>query len=199
MYSRPCRSRTVEPDPLTIISGPVDSCWPSTVNGWKTCSRSVSRIVVRIAVTCAFCEPSHIRGGASTGGGPVRHSVGTGCVVRGADVRSHVCDATVDEALELVARSGGASWCRCREQARLARRVTQLVRDADDRCGLAGGGLLVERAVARAGLEQRPPTCRADHADESGASQLAGARPRCVRALTLGPGRGAAECRDAAE
>ena len=66
---RPCRrctrgprvSRTTEPEPSTIISGPVRSCCPSTVNGWKTCSRSVLRISVRIAVGCAFCEPLHIR------------------------------------------------------------------------------------------------------------------------------------------
>ena len=65
MYSRPSVSRTTEPEPSTIISAPVRSCCPSTVNGWKTCARSVLRIPVRIAVSCAFCEPLHIRGVAS--------------------------------------------------------------------------------------------------------------------------------------
>ena len=46
-----------------------------------------------------------------------------------------------------------------RAQARLAQRLTELVREADDRRRLAVGRVLLECAVVRADLEQRPPHC----------------------------------------
>ena len=45
------------------------------------------------------------------------------------------------------------------------------------RRGLAGGGLLLERAMARADRRQRLPQRRAYHAHEQGAGQAAGTRP----------------------
>ena len=76
-------------------------------------------------------------------------------------------DGTIDQLRE---RRREARRCElrslCEQEARIKQRVTQIVREADDEGGLAGGGLLVECAVAGAGLQQRSPHGRADHAHE---------------------------------
>jgi hypothetical protein len=75
-------------------------------------------------------------------------------------------DRTVDELRE---RRREARRCELRslseQEARIKQRVTQIVREADDEEDWRGG-LLVECAVAGAGLQQRSPHGCGDHAHE---------------------------------
>ena len=76
-------------------------------------------------------------------------------------------EGTVDQALER-----RREWRRREvraigeQQARLAQRLTEIVREADDEGDWQSAGLLLERAMAGADLEQRPPHRETHHAHQ---------------------------------
>ena len=114
----------------------------------------------------------------------VRHTGGDGRSGAGASPRG----ASARGALDL--RAGGASQAAAHGDRARGRR----------RWRLAGGGLLVERAVAGADLQQRLPQRRADHADQQRAAQPARARPRAEHGRAdARPGRSRRRVRDPGE
>ena len=111
-----------------------------------------------------------------------RHKLGTLGGWRGLVACEHMfatLEGTVDQVLER-RREGRRREVRAigEQQARLAQRLTRDRARGRRRGGLARGGVLLERAVAGADLEQRPPHREAHHAHQRCAARLARPRPR---------------------
>ena len=121
MYSRPCRSRTVEPDPRTIISGPVRLVLA------QHRERVEDVLAVGVEDRCSHCGHLRVLRTFAYSGRRVhrRRAVGTesaqvgGC---GALVVSNVCSrrwmGRLMRRSSVVVRRVGVSWCRCARSRR---------------------------------------------------------------------------------